>query len=210
MTDETVIIENLPDVKDINVLIMAMESIGVVVTHIDRHTVKINASMIHDHTIDNSYIKKIRASYYMLGALLGKYRDAEVALPGGCNIGSRPIDQHLKAFSSLGAKNELQNGEVHCFADDLIGSQIYFDINTVFADDQKTLIVNSINGKVYQNDQEISNYGIRAPFRINVLGCVKNETKQKFTSVLTYLKQIFAVFQEIFEELRAAFSGLFG
>lgn len=86
----------------------------------------------------------------------------------------------------------------------------YFDINTVFADDQKTLIVNSINGKVYQNDQEISNYGVRAPFRINVLGCVKNETKQKFTSVLTYLKQIFAVFQEIFEELRAAFSGLFG
>ena len=133
MTDETVIIENLPDVKDINVLIMAMESIGVVVTHIDRHTVKINASMIHDHTIDNSYIKKIRASYYMLGALLGKYRDAEVALPGGCNIGSRPIDQHIKGLRALGADVRIVRGIVTANADRLVGNHIYLDVVTVGA-----------------------------------------------------------------------------
>ena len=92
MTDETVLIENLPDVRDTNVMMQAMESIGVVINRLDRHTVKINASQIHDLVIEDDYIKKIRASYYLLGALLGKYSKAEVALPGGCNIGLRPID----------------------------------------------------------------------------------------------------------------------
>ena len=94
MTDETVTIDNLPDVNDINVLLEAMEGIGAQIQRVDRHTVKINGSTIGDFSIDYDYIKKIRASYYLLGALLGKYNKAEVALPGGCNIGSRPIDQH--------------------------------------------------------------------------------------------------------------------
>ena len=82
MTDETVVIENVPDVRDTNVLIQAMESIGVIIHKLDRHTVKINASQINDLVIEDDYIKKIRASYYLLGALLGKYKKAEVALPG--------------------------------------------------------------------------------------------------------------------------------
>ena len=94
MTDETVLIENLPDVSDINVLLEAIAEIGATVDRIDRHTVRINASTIGDLSVDYEYIKKIRASYYLLGALLGKYKKAEVPLPGGCNIGSRPIDQH--------------------------------------------------------------------------------------------------------------------
>ena len=89
MTDETVTIDNLPDVNDINVLLEAMEGIGAQIQRVDRHTVKINGSTIGDFSIDYDYIKKIRASYYLLGALLGKYNKAEVALPGGCNIGSR-------------------------------------------------------------------------------------------------------------------------
>ena len=133
MTDETVIIENLPDVRDTKVLIKAMESIGVIVEHLDRHTVKINASMITDHTIDDSYIKKIRAGYYMLGALLGKYKDAEVALPGGCNIGSRPIDQHTKGFRALGADVRIARGLVSASADRLVGNHIYLDVVTVGA-----------------------------------------------------------------------------
>ena len=100
MTDETVLIENVPDVRDNNVMMQAMESIGVVINRIDRHTVKINASQVHDLVIEDDYIKKIRASYYLLGALLGKYSKAEVALPGGCNIGLRPIDQHIKESST--------------------------------------------------------------------------------------------------------------
>ena len=89
MTDETVTIENLPDVNDTNVLLEAMQGIGVRVMRIDRHTVKINAGKVFSHCIEYDYIKKIRASYYLLGALLGKYKHAEVALPGGCKIGSR-------------------------------------------------------------------------------------------------------------------------
>ena len=82
MTDETVTIDNLPDVNDINVLLEAMEGIGAQIQRVDRHTVKINGSTIGDFSIDYDYIKKIRASYYLLGALLGKYNKAEVALPG--------------------------------------------------------------------------------------------------------------------------------
>ena len=133
MTDETVIIENLPDVRDTRVLIQAMESIGVIVEHIDRHTVKINASMINSYRIDASYIKKIRASYYMLGALLGKYNSAMVALPGGCNIGARPIDQHIKGFRALGAKVDITGGIINAQADKLKASHIYLDMVTVGA-----------------------------------------------------------------------------
>ena len=133
MTDEPVIIENLPDVRDTSVLIQAMESIGVIVDRIDRHTVKINASMIDNFTIDNGYIKKIRASYYMLGALLGKYHVAQVALPGGCNIGSRTIDQNLKGFKALGAGVDVNRGMISAKADVLKGNHIYMDVVTVGA-----------------------------------------------------------------------------
>lgn len=133
MTDEPVIIENLPDVRDTAVLIQAMESIGVIVEHIDRHTVKVNASMINNLTIDDGYIKKIRASYYMLGALLGKYHEANVALPGGCNIGSRPIDQHLKGFRALGADVEISRGMISAKASQLRGNHLYMDVVTVGA-----------------------------------------------------------------------------
>ena len=110
MTDETVVVENLPDVRDINVLLEAMQKIGAYVDRIDRHTVKINGSQIGDFSVDYEYIKRIRASYYLLGALLGKYKRAKVPLPGGCNIGSRPIDQHLKGFRALGADVKIEYG----------------------------------------------------------------------------------------------------
>ena len=86
MTDEDVLIENLPDVRDINVLLEAIQEIGASVDRIDRHTVKINASDIHEVSVDDEYIRRIRASYYFIGALLGKYKSAQVPLPGGCNI----------------------------------------------------------------------------------------------------------------------------
>lgn len=133
MTDETVLIENVPDVRDTNVMMQAMESIGVVVNRIDRHTVKINASQVHDLVIEDDYIKKIRASYYLLGALLGKYSKAEVALPGGCNIGLRPIDQHIKGFRALGANVRIEHGLIITEAAKLKGNHIYMDVVTVGA-----------------------------------------------------------------------------
>ena len=133
MTDETVTIDNLPDVNDINVLLEAISGIGAEVDRIDRHTVRINGSNIENFDIDYDYIKKIRASYYLLGALLGKYKRAEVALPGGCNIGSRPIDQHLKGFRALGAYVDIEHGKIIAEAERLIGKHIYFDVVSVGA-----------------------------------------------------------------------------
>ena len=133
MTDETVTIDNLPDVNDINVLLEAMAGIGAMIQRIDRHTVKINGSGIGDFSIEYDYIKKIRASYYLLGALLGKYNKAEVALPGGCNIGSRPIDQHLKGFKALGADVMIEHGKIIAEAEQLKGTHLYFDVVSVGA-----------------------------------------------------------------------------
>ena len=133
MTDETVLIDNLPDVNDINVLLDAIAGIGASVHRIDRHTVRINGKGITNFDIEYEYIKKIRASYYLLGALLGKYKKAVVALPGGCNIGSRPIDQHLKGFRALGAEVEIEHGKIIAEAEKLVGKHIYFDVVSVGA-----------------------------------------------------------------------------
>ena len=127
MTDETVTIENLPNVRDINVLLNAIEGIGARVERINKHKVKINGAFINDLSVDYEFIKKIRASYYLLGALLGKYKKAEVALPGGCDIGSRPIDLHIKGFRALGAEVDIQHGLISAHADALNGTHIYLD-----------------------------------------------------------------------------------
>ena len=127
MTDETVTIDNLPDVRDINALLQAMGDIGAKIDRVDAHTVKINGSFVKDIPVDYDSMKKIRASYYLLGAMLGKYKRAEVTLPGGCNIGSRPMDLHIKGFRALGAHVEIRNGAVAAEAERLRGSHIYLD-----------------------------------------------------------------------------------
>lgn len=133
MTDETVTIENVPNVRDTRVLLQAIEGIGAKVKYIYNNTVQINGGSISDLNVEYEYIRKIRASYYLLGALLGKYKESNVALPGGCNIGSRPIDQHLKGFKALGAKVNIDHGVVSAKAQNLVGGHIYFDVVTVGA-----------------------------------------------------------------------------
>ncbi len=133
MTGETVTIENMPDVRDVNVLLEAMENIGVVVKRLDRHKVRLNAGNINSLVIEDEGLKKIRASYYLVGALLGKYKHAEVVLPGGCDIGSRAIDQHIKGFRALGATVTIEHGLIKAKADKLKGSHIYMDVSSVGA-----------------------------------------------------------------------------
>ncbi len=127
MTDETVTIDNIPDVRDVNALLQAMSDIGARIDRVDAHTVKITGSSVRDISVDYDSMKKIRASYYLLGALLGKYKHAEVTLPGGCNIGSRPMDLHIKGFRALGADVQIRNGAVAAEAQKLKGSHIYLD-----------------------------------------------------------------------------------
>ena len=153
MTDETVTIDNLPNVRDINVLLQAIEEIGAHVERVDIHKVKINGSFIRGVNVDNEFIIRIRASYYLIGALLGKYKHAEVALPGGCDIGSRPIDLHMKGFRSMGADIDIAHGLVIARAKELKGTHIYMDkvsvgatINIMMAAamaDGKTVIENA-------------------------------------------------------------------
>lgn len=153
MTDETVTIDNLPNVRDINVLLQAIEEIGAHVERVDIHKVKINGSFIRGVNVDNEFIRRIRASYYLIGALLGKYKHAEVALPGGCDIGSRPIDLHMKGFRSMGADIDISHGLVIARAKELKGTHIYMDkvsvgatINIMMAAamaDGKTVIENA-------------------------------------------------------------------
>jgi len=114
-------------------LLDAIEGIGAIVERIDEHTVRINGAVINDVNVDDEYIRKIRGSYYLVGALLGKYKKAVVALPGGCQIGSRPIDQHLKGFEQLGATVTIHNGKIDAYAETLIGSHIYLDCPSVGA-----------------------------------------------------------------------------
>ena len=133
MTDDPVTIENMPDVSDINVLLDAISVIGATVDRLDRHSVRICGNTIGSVSVDYEYIKKIRASYYLLGALLGKYKHAEVPLPGGCNIGSRPIDQHLKGFRALGASVEIRHGVIVAKAENLHGAHIFMDMVSVGA-----------------------------------------------------------------------------
>ena len=134
MTDGRCLIENVPDVRDINVLLQAMEGIGAVIDRKSSNEVEISGRNIDssgDLIVDNEYIRRIRASYYLIGALLGKYRKAKVVLPGGCDIGSRPIDQHIKGFRALGAKVKIEHGMVVAEAKVLRGAHIYLDVVSV-------------------------------------------------------------------------------
>lgn len=136
MTDDEVIIENVPNVRDTRVLLQAIQGIGAKVQYLDEHTVSICGKYIRnteDLCVDDEFIRKIRASYYLLGALLGKYRRSKVALPGGCDIGMRPIDLHTKGFRALGAKDEIKDSMITVKAEHLVGSHIYLDVVSVGA-----------------------------------------------------------------------------
>lgn len=140
MTDETVTITNVPNVNDVAALLQAIEELGAIVNRIDTNTVEINGSTINAYHVDNEAIHKIRSSYYLVGALLAKQGRAQVPLPGGCNIGSRAIDYHIKGFELLGINVKIQYGFIDAKTDHLVGKHVYFDgisvgatINTMLA-----------------------------------------------------------------------------
>lgn len=147
MTDETVTIENVPNVRDTRVIIDAIKDIGAIVEQKDKNTYVINGSTIYSTVVNYEGIKKIRASYYLLGSLLGRFNDAKVALPGGCNIGSRPVDQHIKGLRLLGAKVDIEHGMICAVADRLSGNHIYLDVVTVGATINIMLAASLAEGK---------------------------------------------------------------
>lgn len=133
LSDEPCIIENVPSISDVNICLRILTEMGAKVTNIGKDAYRIDPTTIKNFCVPYETARKMRASYYFLGALLGKFNKARVSMPGGCPLGDRPIDQHLKAFAALGAKYTLSQGMIDLKADKLRGSQIFFDVVTVGA-----------------------------------------------------------------------------
>ena len=125
-------ISNVPDIEDINCIDRILRSLGCQVEKTG-NTIYIDSSNITSKEACSEDMKKMRGSYYLLGALLGRFKEAKVVLPGGCQIGTRPIDQHIKGFEALGAKVDIIDGVAHIKADRLLGTSIYFDVVSVGA-----------------------------------------------------------------------------
>ena len=127
------VIENIPNISDVTALFKILDHMGAKVRMINKNTVEIDSTVITDPVVSYENAKSLRASYYFLGALLGRNKAACVSMPGGCNFGVRPIDQHIKGFEALGAQTTIDSGMINAKADHLIGAHIYFDVVSVGA-----------------------------------------------------------------------------
>ncbi len=133
LINEVCRLENLPDIKDVKLFLDILKNMGAEVTYIDKNTVDINCANVQSYEPDEALTAKMRGSSYLIGALLGRFNRCVAAPPGGCDFGTRPIDQHLKGFRALGAECELAYGKIHAEAEKLVGANIYFDVITVGA-----------------------------------------------------------------------------
>jgi len=146
LSDEPCVLENVPNISDVSIIIRILYEMGADVKMLDKSTMRIDATMIKDPVVPHDMARQMRASYYFLGTLLGKFSRARVAMPGGCNLGDRPIDQHLKAFEALGGKCNIEHGMIDVTAKQLIGSQIYLDMVSVGATINAMLAAVKANG----------------------------------------------------------------
>ncbi len=120
-------IENIPNISDVSCMVRILSQMGAQVKYINKHTLEINTKTVNSYIVHHEMTKQLRASYYLIGALLGRFCRAKVALPGGCNFGVRPIDLHIRGFELLGANTTVENAMINATADHLTGSPIYMD-----------------------------------------------------------------------------------
>ena len=120
-------IENIPNISDVVTMVRILSNMGAVVRYLNKHTIEIDTKPVNSYIVPHEMTKKLRASYYLIGALLGRYNRAKVSLPGGCNFGVRPIDLHIKGFELLGASATVENAMINAYADHLTGSSVYMD-----------------------------------------------------------------------------------
>ncbi|WP_433946757.1 UDP-N-acetylglucosamine 1-carboxyvinyltransferase [Paenibacillus sp. SN-8-1] len=132
LAESEVVLDNLPELSDVAVYTEILEDLGASVTW-SGNQIKIDPSTIKSIPMPNGPVKKLRASYYMMGALLGRFGEATIGLPGGCNFEPRPIDQHIKGFEALGATVTNEHGAIHLYAKELLGAKIYLDVSSVGA-----------------------------------------------------------------------------
>ena len=133
LVDGITTLENVPKISDVYNICEILNSLGAKVTWIGEHTITIDARDLNCTCASLELTSKFRASYYLLGSLLGRCHSAQVGLPGGCNLGQRPIDQHIKGFESLGASVDVSQGKITAKVKKLVGTSIYFDVTSVGA-----------------------------------------------------------------------------
>ena len=127
------VLDNVPNVNDVTLLLKMLTEMGAKVTMLSKKTVEIDTTNISDPVVPYDLAKNMRASYYFIGALLGRCHEASVSMPGGCNFGVRPIDQHIKGFEAMGATAEIEKGMINTKVDVLRGAHIFFDVVSVGA-----------------------------------------------------------------------------
>ena len=126
-------IENLPNISDVKLYCSILESLGAKIKWNSPHEITVDTRNLNSHIASSDATRKFRASYYLIGALLGRCKEVKVGIPGGCNLGNRPIDQHIKGFEALGAKVDVSNGYITAKAKKLVGTSIYMDVVSVGA-----------------------------------------------------------------------------
>ncbi len=157
LINDICVIDNLPDIDDMTCLVQILNELGAKCELTQKNTIKIDSRTLNSHVADSETVRKIRASYYLLGALLGRFKKAYVALPGGCNFADRPIDQHIKGFEALGAKATIEKGAVKLEADRLVGNTIYLDVVSVGA------TINIMLAAIYAEGQTVIENAAKEP-----------------------------------------------
>lgn len=133
LANDVCIIENVPDIEDVVNLVGVINEMGMQAEFIDKHTIKIDSRNLESSCANYEAVKEMRGSYYFLGALMGRFNKAQVPFPGGCNFGTRPIDQHIKGFEALGAEVVIEHGIINLNADKVVGTSVFLDVVTVGA-----------------------------------------------------------------------------
>ncbi len=168
LSEEPCVIENIPNISDVTICLQIMAEMGAKIRMINKSTYEIDTRGLQNISIPYDKAKRMRATTYFLGTLLGRFHSANVSMPGGCNLGDRPIDQHLKCFTALGAECELDGGMIHLKADKLVGSQIFFDKNSVGA------TINGIMAAVKAEGLTVIENAAKEPHVVDLANCLNS------------------------------------
>ncbi|MBD5111764.1 MAG: UDP-N-acetylglucosamine 1-carboxyvinyltransferase [Ruminococcaceae bacterium] len=168
LSDEPCVIENIPNISDVNITLQIMSEMGAEIRMLNKNTYQIDTRPLRNMPIPYEKAKLMRATTYFLGTLLGRFHSAHVSMPGGCNLGDRPIDQHLKCFAALGAECEIDGGMINLRADKLTGNQIFFDKNSVGA------TINGIMAAVKADGLTIIENAAKEPHVVDLANCLNS------------------------------------
>lgn len=168
LSDEPCIIENIPNISDVTITLQIMQEMGANIRMLNKTAVEIDPRPLKNMSIPYEKAKLMRATTYFLGTLLGRFHSAHVSMPGGCNLGDRPIDQHLKCFSALGARCEIDGGMINLRAEKLVGNQIFFDKNSVGA------TINGIMAAVKAEGLTVIENAAKEPHVVDLANCLNS------------------------------------